>query len=326
MGSNRAESPRPAGLSLRNLSIRQQLPLLICLLLLILICAFGAVSYIGIRRATLGVGQERLRSITGQLSSLFRQSAKSMSTATQKLADNETVVGMMSMAPSLHSSAGAHTPIPVLEKLLEDSTNFGFELVDTAGRIVWSEAKGLLRTRHSGSEGRASRSDAVTDLAATGPDSSYVGKMYLIQDSLYYPVLAKIADHQKLLGYLVRWRSMQVSPKAVEQFSQLLGSNATLNFGNADGSIWTDLITRVNAPPVDLGNISAVVTYDQRRLGKVIASALPVPGTKWIILVALSRSAVLEAASRDNLSILADQGGGERCVGQNCCKTTMPEG
>jgi signal transduction histidine kinase len=274
------------------------LPLLICLLLLILVLAFGTVSYIGIRRATMGVGQERLRSLTDQLSSLFRQSAKSISAATQKLADDETVVALMSTTPAFHSSAGTHTPIPVLQKSLEDSTNFGFELVDTTGAIVWSQEKGLLRTRHTGAEGSVARSDAVTDLAAKGPDSAYVGKMYLIQDSLYYPVLAKIAFHQKLLGYLVRWRSMQVSPKAVEQLSQLLGSNASLNFGNSDGSIWTDLITRVDAPPIDLRNVSAVVKYDQPRLGSVIASALPVPGTKWIILVALSRSAVLEAANR----------------------------
>jgi len=78
---------------LRNLSIRQQLLLLICLLLLTCILLFGAISYIGIRRATLGVGKERLKNLTGQLSSMFQQSARTMAAATQATAniDDENI-------------------------------------------------------------------------------------------------------------------------------------------------------------------------------------------------------------------------------------------
>src|ERR1700722_6272919 len=87
MGSTRANASSTTGFSFRNLSIRQQLPLLICLLLISLILLFGAVSYIGIRRATLGAGQERLRSLTGQLASLFQQNARTMLNMTQTSAN-----------------------------------------------------------------------------------------------------------------------------------------------------------------------------------------------------------------------------------------------
>ena len=56
MESPRIKTSRPVAFSFRNLSLRQQLPLLICLLLLTLILLFGAISYIGISRATLGIG------------------------------------------------------------------------------------------------------------------------------------------------------------------------------------------------------------------------------------------------------------------------------
>src|ERR1700730_9987902 len=113
MGSTRSRPRRPVGFSFRNLSIRQQLPLLICLLLLSLILSFGAVSYFGVRRATLGIGQERLKSLTEQLASLFGQNAKTMFALTQASANQVNVVG----------SAG------VLGKIMQDTVTSRIELV-----------------------------------------------------------------------------------------------------------------------------------------------------------------------------------------------------
>ncbi|HLX65872.1 MAG TPA: hypothetical protein VKR41_02720, partial [Puia sp.] len=124
MGSKRSE-PRPLSFSFNNLSIRQQLPLLICLLLLSLILTFGAVSYFGIRKATLGIGQDRLRSLTGQLSSLFGQNAKSMLAATQASANQVTASGTR----------------VVFQKIMQDTLTSRVELVDTTGNVLSAESR-----------------------------------------------------------------------------------------------------------------------------------------------------------------------------------------
>src|ERR1700722_13874997 len=125
MGSTRSRQPRPARFSFRNLSIRQQLPLLICLLLLSLILLFGAVSYYGIRSATLGIGQERLRSLTGQLTSMFQQNARTMLNGTQASANQVNVSGVNA----------------VFQKIMQDTLTARVELVDTSGNIVSAESR-----------------------------------------------------------------------------------------------------------------------------------------------------------------------------------------
>src|ERR1700743_867156 len=115
MGSPRIKTSRPVAFSFRNLSLRQQLPLLICLLLLTLILLFGAISYIGIRRATLGIGKERLRSLTPQLASMFQQYARTLTAATRVAANREEIVRYLATDPS-HQPAVARASLAEMQK------------------------------------------------------------------------------------------------------------------------------------------------------------------------------------------------------------------
>src|SRR5262249_39968605 len=133
---------------------------------------------------------------------------------------------------------------------------------------------------------------AAAELTAKPADSSFVGKFYLLGDSLYYPIIATVVADHKPIGFLLRWRVVRATPQAVAQLSQLLGSNAILHFGNSDGSIWTDMAKPVPPPPFDIHAEKGTITYDNPGLGKAIASVMPVPGTRWVIMVALSRSLI----------------------------------
>src|ERR1700742_624399 len=132
----------PVTLFTRGISIRKQLPLLICLLLLTLITLFGAISYIGIRRASMEAGQERLKSLTGQLSSLFQQSAHAMIASTQDIANREEIRNYLSPdagprsypeEPSIPRPSPARA-LEVLSKLTTDTTNILVELQDAQGK------------------------------------------------------------------------------------------------------------------------------------------------------------------------------------------------
>jgi len=277
---------RPGRFSFRNLSIRQQLPLLICLLLLSLILLFGAVSYFGIRSATLGIGQERLRSLSEQLTSMFQQNARTMLNVNQASANQVNVTGANE----------------VFQKIMQDTLTSRVELLDTSGTIMSAESR--TSPGKFTEQGRRdltvplSRSIIAAEITTGHPDSNFVGKFYLLGDSIYYPIISALTKDRRVTGYLVRWRVLKATPQAVTQLSKLLGANAVLHFGNSDGTLWTDMAKTVPPPLFDIHAAKGIVTYDQPGLGKAIASATPLPGTKWIILVALSRSLVLEAADR----------------------------
>jgi signal transduction histidine kinase len=76
-----------------------------------------------------------------------------------------------------------------------------------------------------------------------------------------------------------------------------MGSKAALYFGNDDGSLWTDMLKPVASPPQVSKDPHTIVSYT-RPGGKVIADAMPVPGTRWIVLVELSSDLILEASNR----------------------------
>lgn len=287
--------------SLRGLSIRQQLPLLICLLLLTLILLFGTISYIGIRRAVQGIGQERLRSLTGELAALFQKSARTVSAATQAVANKQEVVHYLEADPLHPPSAAA--ALQTMQKLLADSQTRRVELRDTGGRLLLYTGKSLAGTttkpNASGErDGAAIRPDAALEITGKRPDTNFVGKFYLAGDSLYYPIIATVSKDGRAIGYLLRWRPMRTTPEAITQLSHLIGTKAAFYFGNNDGSLWTDLLGPVAPPPFDTLSGRQTITYERPGRGTVIASSMPIAGTKWVIRVELSQNLVLEAANR----------------------------
>jgi signal transduction histidine kinase len=190
----------------------------------------------------------------------------------------------------------------VFQKIMQDTLTSRVELLDTTGNIVSAESRASPGkfTEHGQKELTVplSRSIIAAEITAKHPDSNFVGKFYLLGDSIYYPIISAVTTDRRVTGYLVRWRVVKATPQAVTQLSKLLGANAVLHFGNSDGTLWTDMAKTVPPPLFDIHTAKGIVTYDQPGLGKAIASATPLPGTKWVILVALSRSLVLEAADR----------------------------
>ena len=300
MGISKTIESKPFPFLSKPLSIRQQLPLLICLLLLIVITLFGAISYIGIRRAASGIGQERIRTLTEQLSSLFHQSARTMVNLTQPTANREEIIDFLSA--DSQSSPSPDRALEVMQKVLADSQTSWMELRDLQGRLVLHAGREAGTSKRSNGFQESALGvkgpDPSKELTGKKPDTSFVGKIYIAGDSMYYPIIVSVAKDKRPVGYLLRWRPMKATPQSLAQLSQLMGANATLYFGNNDGTLWTDMLRPVASPPVDIKNIPQPVTYERPGGSSVLAFSLPVPTSKWVILVELSRTLILETANR----------------------------
>jgi signal transduction histidine kinase len=277
--------------SIGNLSIRQQLPLLICLLLLVLILLFGTISYLGVRRASMAIGEQRLRTLTEELSSMFQQSGSNLSTATQGFARQEDIVRFF-------DGVSGSKALEALQKTLADSQTTWADLRDLQGRVLLRAGKAAGGTLTAGESGRRFvEPDAAKEVSPATHDSNFVGKFYLTGDSMYFPIVAKVSKNGKPVGYLFRWRPVRATKKALAQLSQLLGARAALYFGNFDGTLWTDLLHPVSNTSPAAKNLHKTLHYD-RPDGKVIGYAMPIPGTEWLIMVELSGDLILEAADR----------------------------
>ncbi|HLI92917.1 MAG TPA: HAMP domain-containing protein, partial [Puia sp.] len=262
---------------LQGLSIRKQLPLLICLLLLVIILLFGAISYWGMRTAALGIGQQRLRSLTEQLASLFQQSARTLRYNTQSAAGRQEIVQYLEAAPG--NRAGSGKALASLQKMLGDSRIVRAELRDPQG----------IELLHAGRPPKF-------PVDPFGTDSNFVGRFHTAGDSLYYPIAAAVMNGGKVLGYLFQWQTIRTTQRSMAQLTELLGGKATLYLGNRDGSSWSDMLHPI-PNPVPSAARSAIAAYD-RPGGRVMGYALPIPGTPWMTMVELSQDLILEAANR----------------------------
>lgn len=300
MEHNNPTPIKPTAFSFRPTSIRQQLPLLICLLLLTLITVFGTVTYIAIRRIALSMGQERLRSLTEEFSSIYSKAARSLAAATQDAANREEIVSYLSRDAAHQQHISSSMP-GFLQKVLVDSQQAWIELTDTLGQsLMYTDIRVNVapgKKEEGTPAGNIAKPDASEEIRQAKRDSSFVGKLYLSGDSMYYPIIVPVMAHRQPVGYLLHWRVVRATAGSVSALSRIIGSKGAIYFGNTDGSFWTDMLRPVAAPPFNVPNIHKPITYRGPE-GNVIAYAAPIAGSKWTILIEVSEGLVLEAANR----------------------------
>lgn len=270
----------------RQLSIQQRLPVFTCILLLFVIATYSLTSYISVRKAALIVGRERLQSLTRQLGTMLQQSTQGLVTATHLIAKEEIV--------KKHFTAKNNSPdttvLNELKKLSRDSSTVFVALLGPDRVPVLS----------TGKENNIAHIniDALWKVFRAGHDTAAIGKLYTWKDSIYYPIIASVVNQGKNLGYIIRWRLLSTTPKALTQLTQLIGSDASLFFGNNDGSLWTDMMHPVPPPPADSLRNGKIIEYSKPKGGQVFAATHQLANTHWTVLVEFSKQKITEAANR----------------------------
>jgi PAS domain S-box-containing protein len=269
-----------------HLSIRQRLPLLICVLLLSVILIFGLISYVGVRKADLKVGEERLRTLTEQLSTMLAGNTHSFIATAHEIGDKSAIKKYLLS----NGKDSAREVLNILQSLRKDTSYVQVELRDENHTRLLTFSKNKIEIDFN--------IDSVLSVVSMQADSGAVGKLYRNGGSVYYPVVATVMNDQKLTGYLVRWKLMGATPKALAQLSKLLGADAKLYIGNTDGVLWTDLSKAVAAPPLYKQKGNEIIKYSRSKSNRVIASVRPIPNSNWLVVVELSEKKILEAANQ----------------------------
>jgi len=269
--------------SLNRLSIQQRLTLLICTLLLSAIVIYGFANYYSLKKASLTIAKDRIGLLTTQTSTMFGQSALAVIKAEHTIAAQNSVVHCVkSGGKEFRKEALAE-----LDKLHTDSTWVSMELLDQNLVPVLRSGKSVINVNVNTKE--------VLAYTHVGPDSSKVGKIYKVGDSMYYPVIATVVDKGRTIGYVMCWQMLRVAPKAVAQFTQLIGTGTRLYIANTDGSLWTNLIKPV-AAPFKINSMGEPIEYTGPD-GLMIAKVQPVPNTGWLTAIAFSEQNILEGVN-----------------------------
>jgi PAS domain S-box-containing protein len=234
----------------------------------------------------LKIGEDRLKTLTGRLNTTFTASAQGLAAAAF-VAANKSAVKKYLLSEGRDTSTEA---LKILGGLRRDSTYPLVELfnIDKVS-VLRSEKKKIDLPIHIDS--------ILSHSLSKGLDSGKVGKFYSVRDSVFYPIVATVIDGNKPIGYVVSWKILVANTSAVQQLSQLLGTDAQLYFGNDDRSLWTDMISPVKFPESKVQEMNTVMEYS-REGRPVIGLIQSIPNSHWLILVELSRERILEAANQ----------------------------
>ncbi len=273
--------------SLTSLPIKHRLPLVIGGILFGIILISIWTSYRSVKESALAVGRERLLSLTQQLSNQSQQSLPIVLGRTFTAA-NEPAIRAFLKSPSPATRAGA---IAVLQQFspTQDIASLQVEL--------WSANPAMVLTEPESAAPEAADLDAEFKQCAVDPFRA-AGPIRIVKDLVVYTAVAAVKDDAgKAIGFLVRWRRVSPSPNARKQLSDLLGSQATLYYGNARGDVFTDLEKIVPRPPVSVGP-TLDVTHYIRDGTSVMASGRPIIGTPWLLMLEFPDQAFLSQANQ----------------------------
>lgn len=270
--------------SFGRLSIQQRLPLFICLLLLAVVGAFGTISYISVKNASMAVGTERVTTLADKLSDMFRISFNNLAGNLRHLAADSNVRAFLTKGDDKDKRAALSAFQKILEK---DTTNKLIQLLDADKHVTLSAGAQLASLNVN--------IDSLKLRSPAGPGYFDAGKMAVSNGLMYYPVLAAVSDGGTVKGYIVEWKILRATRQSLEQLSQLLGSNGALYFGNDDQQFWTDLLRPVSRPPVGPDALTGSAEYS-RSGGEVIASMRKIPNARWLVLVELSGASFQKTA------------------------------
>jgi signal transduction histidine kinase len=93
-------------------------------------------------------------------------------------------------------------------------------------------------------------------------------------------------------------RTLTAVPRAGRQLADIIGTGAALRLGNRGGDLWTDLTAPVAPPAPEVRGGAGAVEYEDPVRGAMLARAVSVAGTPWLLVVELPRAAALAGTER----------------------------
>ncbi|MES2304221.1 MAG: ATP-binding protein [Gemmatimonadota bacterium] len=270
-----------------RLSIQWKLPLLVAAVMLVVTGALLYTAYREVRQTAVLAAEERVQNIVGQMATSLAASSRSSEQEAHRLASlPQARAYFRSPSPATHAKL-----MSAIDSMVGvDTSVSAIGLRDTLGQVIQLDGRHVasVRALHLMELGQIAHS----------ADSSLVGPLQTVGDTLFYPTVAVVADPGHILGYLVRWRAVPPRAGARERIAVLLGTGSTLIFGSK-GDGWNDQAGPTRQPTLALEPTSKAIRYRDSLDGTPYVAAVgrdPVSG--WYAVLQVPDSIVSAPAQR----------------------------
>ena len=279
------------GIPLRHLSRRQsisvKLPALISALLVVAIAIFSFVAYRQLKQVLVATAASRVTSATHVLGGLFDDSEKRLRAESDKMTSDSALM-RLAAAPSAANRIAAQKSLAKMMSSPTAQQTIGVELRDKQQhRVLWVDGPSADSATY------ISRGQERPIVTRGMP----IGRLQAENGHLFYqvatPILAKASD---TLATVVVYKRIS-SANGAQLIGRLIGSEASLLIGNADGTVWTDMSKPLHGPTPRAAGKNALI-YDGPDGSAQIGSARQIARTPWVLWVGLPLTSALAPANR----------------------------
>lgn len=271
---------------LAGLSIRWKLPLLVVGVSLVVAGAILWTAYREVRRSAIALTQERLMDAAGSLSDRLGTQLRS---AERRLHD-------LAADPAVQRYFRTQTREDHDAMLASLGT-----IREGTGNTPWIDAvtpEGAVLAPEMDPSSPAGVPDA-RDLAAwsSGPDGAGPGTFRVHNDSLVYPLVARVGDTAEYSGYLVVWQHFMPTAGGSSLIADLVGEEARFLLGSPGGA-WGDQDGVADPPGIAVADTTSFHRFADSAGDPWLAGARRIPGSPWAVVVTKPELGVLAPVRR----------------------------
>jgi two-component system cell cycle sensor histidine kinase/response regulator CckA len=260
--------------------LRRKLPLLISAIVFVVVAVLSGFGYEQVERAMITAAGQRVANASQQVSGMLHESELALRSAAQSVASDSAVVRFLGYDGS--------APAELAQRLGSDLARN----TQVAQRTLWSRDGHLRYTLPPNVPSRGDFPRAPTGAHFAPNAQAWVGPLRLLHDTAVYDVIARVTRGRDTLGYFVETRRL---PRQSGQFLRdIIGSGASILIGNADGSLWSDLVRRVS-PPAPAPRHDTPFEYTRNSVIAIGATS-DVAATPWLVTIEIPRRAALAPA------------------------------
>lgn len=271
-------------------SLAVKIPLLTSLLLLIALGAMSVASYIELRGALIEMATGRLQQAADQMAIASGTSSRQRLNSMKQLMQRPEIHDYLryrddSKREAVEAAIKAHLGATAI--LIAD-----VELWDVTGRRLFASGATFDELTGELLEGYTQELHLV--------DEPVIGRYRSHGDVVAYPVGGRVAHDGQPIGYVVERRRLTnpaQSRQTVALLTGLIGNQASMLIGNADGSLWSDLEQTAAGVPI-IGRDSRLWDYQRAGRPRTFAWATPIASTPWAVAIEFPRDVVLEPSQR----------------------------
>ncbi len=298
-------------LSIRDMSLERKLPLIVIAVLIATLATAVTLAYREVRQSGELAATARIQTASRQLASLSATSISARAKLLQEVAQSPAV-RLAATRSTDHSAASnvassAATTLALHRLTLPNDSTLAIELWSADGQLVDSIGN-MPETAWTGSDraqtfpipGRR----APQTMMPAGGNAQFLPFFQGRDRHVYYWMTMPVLDHGAHVGWIAEQARIAPRPGADRQINGLIGDHTAAYFRNQIGNFWSTLggipVAEPDAAPslpapATAGTLG-VMSYQRKRHGKILATALPIEGTPWWLVLEVDRSAVMAGA------------------------------